>query len=66
MKLSPREIRLAIYALRSTVAQFAGKDDFHPEDWVTEQKEQRETRRLLKKLENQLSLHVAQSKTEAA
>ena len=51
MKLTPNELKLVIYSLRSTIAQFSGKEDWHPEDWKKEQIEQRNTRRLLKKLE---------------
>jgi len=52
VSLTPEELRLAIFALRQMIAQFSSKEDWHPEDWVQEQKEQRAIRRLLKKLES--------------
>lgn len=49
--LTLNECRIVKYALRNLISQFAGKEDFNPEDWIVEQKEQRAIRRLLKELE---------------
>ncbi len=51
MILTDKERRIMVYTLRNAISQFGSKEDFNPEDWPTEVKEQQATIRLLRKLQ---------------
>jgi hypothetical protein len=56
LRLTPKEKKLLLTALRISVQQFSEEVDFNPQDWPEEKTYQQETRSLLRKMARELGV----------